>query len=94
MTACRHFPDYPHCVCDSVSCVMLRSPANPAGLESIGGTSDITAGTWAERDEAPCERKLARLLEVAERIVLYDGDLPPETIRRALRAAIAEARKS
>ncbi len=32
---CRHFPNYPNCSCDPVSCVMLRSPANPAGLESM-----------------------------------------------------------
>ena len=32
---CRHYPQYPHCTCDSVSCVMLRSTANPAGLESL-----------------------------------------------------------
>lgn len=36
---CRHYPDYPNCTCDPVSCVMLRSTANPAGLESLtGGT--------------------------------------------------------
>jgi len=30
---CRHYPEYPNCSCDEVACVMLRSPANPAGLE-------------------------------------------------------------
>ncbi len=33
---CRHFPQYPNCTCDSVLCVMMRSTANPAGLESLG----------------------------------------------------------
>lgn len=36
LRVCRHFPNYPNCSCDSVSCVMLRSTANPAGLESLG----------------------------------------------------------
>ncbi len=34
---CRHYPSYPNCSCDIVSCVLMRSTANPAGLESFGG---------------------------------------------------------
>lgn len=33
LKVCRHFPSYPNCSCDAGSCVMLCSPANPAGLE-------------------------------------------------------------
>ena len=34
---CRYYTSYPNCTCDSpsVSCVMMQSTANPAGLLSL-----------------------------------------------------------
>ena len=64
--------------------------------------NNMTDGTWAERDEDPCDRKLADLIAAAEkaanRLPQVAGEPVasenwPHRVRRDLLAAIAEARK-
>lgn len=69
MTSCRHFPDYPNCTCDPVSCVMLRSTANPAGLESIGGGS---IGHIVEMPKELDAIQRFRLIEIANETTNYE----------------------
>jgi hypothetical protein len=50
---CRHNPYYKQCTCDSVSCVLLRSTGNPAGLESLGSSPYVaqSAPTLPHEDQ-------------------------------------------
>jgi hypothetical protein len=48
----------------------------------------MTTGTWAEHDEAPCERKLARLLAAIDSVPRCSCSA---AICVELRAAIKEA---
>ena len=71
---CRYYTSYPNCSCDSpgVSCVMMRSTANPAGLLSL--EHPMFRQGQIERDEIHTLRAENERLAAACRDVLQQRD--------------------